>query len=158
MVEPVPQSWYKLDTLSRMEVGYGLQHPEPGTASFSFLMSVQRWVWSLPISAAVLPGGSPPLFSHLSGHDKKYKCFEVSPCVTHKGHLRHVINCPHGANIQEEINSFKGAWSLGSTHCALISGEQLDFLNAFWTHHLWQISVFLQAICPSVTEPTSSPK
>lgn len=49
----------------------------------------------------------------------------------HIGHFFYVINCPHGANIQEEVNSLKGAQGLGSMHCALASGEQLDFLNAF---------------------------
>lgn len=29
--------------------------------------------------------------------------------VTYTGHLHDIINCTHSANIQEEINSFKGA-------------------------------------------------
>lgn len=89
-----------------------LRHPKLGMVPASFVSvaqdtEMQKQVQPLPRSA--LCACAAHRGSHLSGHGKKYKGFEVSLRVTHIGHLCHTINCPHGANIQEEINSFKGA-------------------------------------------------
>lgn len=100
------QPWYKVGYCEQRGGGLQLKYPELGLLFPPHACAAQDT--EVGGVGLLSPRGSPSPFSHFPGHDKKYKCFEVSLCVVCIGHWRHVINSPHGANIREEINSFKG--------------------------------------------------
>lgn len=115
MVGPVTQSWYKAGYSEQGGGGLRLKCPKLGTVSSSFLASVQPKTQKCRGGFGLSPG---QLAAYLEAAHRGSHTFQVVTrntsvlrflSVSRVGHLRHVINCAYGANIQEEINSFKGA-------------------------------------------------